>query len=202
MFTATTNTTAATCAAKMTIQKIKDGDQEIIVQLYKEYRQDFIRWAKNKFSIEKDDTEDIFQETVLDFYLAIRDLKLTEINVNIKTYLFACCKNRIYKLKKYKEKNVSLEKLNEFLIPDKVADDNDLTFEIVKLAISKLPNKYEHLVNLYYLQENCLEAVSQKLNYKNVNVAKKTKSNCMKMLAIKVREIECDLKIKGAIVLA
>ena len=78
-------------------------------------------------------------------------------------------------------------------------DNSDFKSEIVNLALSKLPNKYQNLIKLYYMQENCLEAISEKLNFKNVNVAKKTKSVCMKMLATKVKEIESNLKTLGAV---
>lgn len=182
------------------IEEIKNGNQEIISQFYKKYREEFICWAKNRFSIDRDDAKDIFQECLLDFYLSIVDGKLTEINVNIKTYLFSCCKYKIYNLKKYKDRNVELDKIFGLEIESKVENEHFVDFETVNFAISTLPGKYQKIIELYYLQENCLEAVTMKLNFKNVNVTKKTKSICMKMLSTKVREIQFNFRKNDCVV--
>jgi RNA polymerase sigma factor (sigma-70 family) len=182
-----------TTAATKIIKDIKNGDHEIISQFYKKYRAEFIFWAENRFSIDKDDAKDIFQDSLMDFYIAILDGKLTEINVNLKTYLFSCCKNKIYNLKKYKKKKVELETVSELSIIDNVLEESEFSSEVLNLAISKLPAKHQNILSLYYIKENCLEAIAQKLSYKNVNVTKKTKSASLKMLGNIIREVEYDI---------
>jgi len=176
------------------LKEIKDGNHDIIAEFYKQYRGEFISWANNRYSIDKDDSKDIFQECLLDFYLSIMEDKLTEVNVTIKTYLFSLCKYKIYNLKKYKDKYVALERVFGITLVDEIRNESDINSAILLSAISKLPHKYQKLLTLYYIEENCLEAISNKLKFKNVNVTKKTKSMCMKLLTKNVREIEFNLK--------
>lgn len=45
------------------IHQLKQGNEPFLVELYKQYRDEFIRWAVKDYRCNSDDAKDIFQET-------------------------------------------------------------------------------------------------------------------------------------------
>ena len=50
------------------ITEIKSGNHEVIMDVYKKYRNDFIRWAVAHFNVTVEESKDIFQDVLITFY--------------------------------------------------------------------------------------------------------------------------------------
>ena len=178
------------------IQKINEGDENVIPNLYRSYRQEFISWASFKYSASEEDAKDIFQEILISFYQSITEGKLTALSSDIKTYLFACGKNHLLNNIKKRSKVVNL--FDSDIINRSSSDLNELNLketkhyneELIQNAISQLSVSCQKVVTLYYYNEYDMDSIANELNYKNTNVTKKKKCDCMKKLACIVKEME------------
>ena len=130
------------------------------------------------------DAEDIFQEGVSVFYLAVLNNSFQEAS-SIGTYLYAICKNKW--LKQLRRRKVSL-----------VHDHNDeiemqethVTYDrhqLMTLLANLDTTCKEFLVDFYYLKMSMSE-LKDKFQLKTAQLAKNKKSKCMKKLISFVKE--------------
>jgi RNA polymerase sigma factor (sigma-70 family) len=174
------------------IDEIKNGNQLIIPKLYNQYRQEFIRWAQYRFTVTEDDAKDVFQDVLINFYSSIFDGKLTYLSSDVKTFLFACGKNLLLNINKKKSKVVPL---GDMVRPDTSEDVSDketkaYSHKLIHEALSQLPEKCQQVIKLYHINHYDMDSISKEMNYKNTNVTKKKKSECMKKLALIVKQIQ------------
>jgi RNA polymerase sigma factor (sigma-70 family) len=174
------------------IEEIKNGNQSVIPHLYLSYRQEFIKWAQYRYSTSEEDAKDIFQEVLVSFYISVFDGKLTVLTSDIKTYLFACGKNLLLNLIKKKSRNVPLTDMTKVKIKDEIAEQEKKTYaqDLIQQALSQLTEKCRQVISLYHISDYDMNSIALELNYKNSNVAKKKKSECMKKLAAIVKQIQ------------
>lgn len=167
------------------IERLKRGDETCLQEIYSLYRRDFTNWAERKFSLDQEEARDMFQVTLISFYENVSSGKLTVLNSSLRTYLFAIGK---YKILRDKKKAVMYANLDE--LPDINMLDNDNEPELEKeqqakvhAALNQLGGDCQKILELFYFQELSMVAIAQVLNYKNDNVAKVKKANCMRKLA-------------------
>ena len=152
--------------------------------LYSNFKLAFVEWAIKVYSVEKEMALDVFQEAVVIFYYNIKQGKVLETGVSVKTYLFAIGKNTLMsQLRKNRLKftsmyDVQLEDQKWNLGLFEVDDDQH---RIVKL-IDTLGSICRQLLRLFYFDNNSMEAIAIKMKYKNENVAKTQKMRCLKEL--------------------
>ena len=77
------------------IEEIRSGSDKPLVELYAKYRNEFIVWSQLKFKLRKEQAQDIFQESLFEFYHNIISGRLTELISNEKTYIFQIGKFKI-----------------------------------------------------------------------------------------------------------
>ncbi|MDN5200270.1 sigma-70 family RNA polymerase sigma factor [Fulvivirgaceae bacterium BMA10] len=167
------------------IRAIKEGDEEEVYFLYNQYKNEFVQWSKHKFSIEKDDALDIFQDVVIAFYENVKLGKLVELNHTLKTYLFAIGKNLIRNRLKFDGKFADLQEgFDQLTISDdfeqKIFQKEQHKFVIDLLT--KLGEPCNAILKLFYFDGFSMEAIAKTLNYKNKEVAKTQKARCIKAL--------------------
>lgn len=153
--------------------------------LYSQYKHQFLGWAMRKYKLDSEDGSDIFQDTVIAFYENVKSGKINHLNYTIKTYLFAIAKNLLLNKLKYNRR--FSDQTDEF---DHLIDENDLEEEIIigekhELVMGQLKRLGEpchSILKLFYYDAFSMEAIANRLNYKNQDVVKSQKVRCIKEL--------------------
>lgn len=176
------------------IHKIKNGDEQPLIDIYEKYRDEFIVWSTSNFRIDSEFSKDIFQETLLDFNENIHSGKLSELSSTVKTYLFQIGKHKILNYQKKQGRTTYFEKVH--LIESKehidFMDDEQKAYtqEQISKAIEKLPDDCQEVLKLYYFKEFDMESIAREMEYKNANTAKSKKSLCMKKLINELNKLK------------
>lgn len=173
------------------IEQIKQGDTKPLVELYILYQEEFITWAAAKYSVCEDDAKDIFQDSVVAFYSNIISGKLTELTSNIKTYLFAIGKFKIYThLKKNSSRGnvLPLELINdENPIAMAEFENDDELHELIAVLIEKLPEKDRAILTKFYFENKSFKEIANEMGYASEEVARKKKHFSLKKLIDEVK---------------
>ncbi len=187
------------------LKSIHLGDERAIEKIYSIYKPEFLAWGSSKSGLSEEDLVDIWQESIIAFYEQVASGKLTTLEVQLKTYLFAISKNKI--LVKFR-KNKSVERLEQQYLENKNLDDiehNGYT-ELEKKeenpkkkrleeAMNKLSNKEQEILIDRYYSGLSLEAIRQKRAYKTINTVNATISRAMKNLKKIVHKKSSNLSI-------
>lgn len=172
------------------INQLKSGNSDTFYSIYREYRMDFIRWADLKYSVCDDDAKDIYQDLFIIFYRNINEGKLIALTSDVKTYLFAIGSHLLLNHIKKSNRTVTLsndELINGYDNPFEMTHQKEHNKQIVEQYLSKLPEKEQEILRLYYMEELDMKTIAQKMGYKNADVAKKKKYEVFKKLAMLVR---------------
>lgn len=168
------------------IQQIKQGNEQPLFEIYTLYRDEFLVWSAQQFGATKEQAQDVFQESILDFHHNIMSGKLTELTSSEKTYLFQIGKHKILNLIKKESRMTYHDALH--LIKGKeyedFMDDQNTAFtqEQISNAINKLPTDCQEVLKLHYFKEYDMKSIAREMDYKNADTAKSKKSVCMKKL--------------------
>ena len=167
------------------ISKIKSGGQTELGLVYEEYREEFIRWAIKEYKCSMDDSQDIYQLTILIFYDNIRQGKLEHLVSSVKTYLFGIGKNVVRENMRKEKRYVPISKekwLKENLIDEPSDPIDESAFDRAKNALAKLGQPCQRLVELFYYEKKSIPDITLEMNYKNPETAKNQKCKCMARL--------------------
>ena len=86
-------------AANALLLSLSQGNMAVLDQLYDLHRDDFLRWAGQRFHVKnRDDLLDAWHDTMIMFYEQVRDKKLVNLTCEIKTYLFTIGYRRLLKI--------------------------------------------------------------------------------------------------------
>src|SRR6188474_1643125 len=87
--------------ANALILSLSQGNMPVLDQLYDDYRDDFLRWAGQRFQVKgRDDLIDAWHDTMIMFYEQVRDKKLVQLTCEVKTFLFIIGYRRLLKMHK------------------------------------------------------------------------------------------------------
>lgn len=173
------------------LEKIKEGNDKGILELYRLYRDNFVHWAQQNYKIEEESAADVFQDTVISLHNNIVKGKLFELTSSLKTNLYAIGKTIIRK--KLNKMEVIFEQEEE-----QIADT--MTVEIIdKMALNKRQQLVSSLMNnmdepcqiilrLLYFKGFSMPSIAQHLEYKNENVARTQQFRCVTILKKMVRD--------------
>lgn len=185
-------------SSKDIIHRIKVNDESVMVFLYKTYRNDFVKWALHRFDVLEDDVKDVFQDVIISFYRDVSGGKLNSLKCSVKTYLFSCGKNHLLNLLKKNQKFINLldfdftnDEMNKIEKMEKAHYDKNL----INKAINELPEEHQQVLQMYYFENKDLETIAKKLGYKNSNVVKTIKSNCLKKMMVTIDNMSKVLKM-------
>ena len=170
------------------IYDLRMGKTEILDEIYREHRKPFLAWIKKHFSINDEDATDLYQDTIISFYKAVRAGNLKQLNVNLKTYLYGIGKNLAFK--RYR-KTLTFRKHEENIkselpeVEDPFVSVSDERIDLVIKAFESLDEPCYSILKLFYYQRLTMDEIAEVLNYKNRDTVKSQKSRCMK----KIKEI-------------
>jgi RNA polymerase sigma factor (sigma-70 family) len=179
------------------INRIKSGDEKILILLYENYRDEFINWSNKNFGAQKEQAKDAFQEAILDFNDNIVSGKLLDLTCSFKTYLFQIGRNKVINILRKEQRltyhdNLHLIKVNEYL--DFMDEENkSFTQEQISQAMEKLPDDCKEVLKLHYFKEYDMESIAREMSYKNADTAKSKKAVCMKRLIVELNKLKMIL---------
>ena len=174
------------------IEAIKMGSEKILFNLYDEYRNEFIGWAVTNNQLTVDSAKDIFQNTIISFHQNIKDGKFDGRNSSLKTYLFSIGKNSVRQHFRSSKNLYVQEEINEHTLVIVEEDDTEIR-DVVRSAIRSIGDRCKSILTLFYERGFDMESIAIELGFKNRDVAKKSKYECMKKLEVEVRN-----KLKSA----
>lgn len=165
------------------IEAIKAGSEKILFQLYESYRDEFVSWAIRNHQISIEEAKDVFQEAIVGLYKNVKGGKADSLESSIKTYLFGIGKNIILNLLKRKGIETKVyEQFTECQSESPDYYDREHLVSLVSRIYRALGSPCKEVLELYYEKGFDMESVAIRLGYKNADVAKKKKYECLKSL--------------------
>jgi RNA polymerase sigma-70 factor (ECF subfamily) len=152
---------------KLLLERIIKRDDKALFFVYKKYQPSifkFVRSQINNYQLAEELTQDIF----IDFIEALRDFRFQS---SIKTFLFSIAKHKVVdQIRKKKIKNILFSRLPSFIVEslkvvfiDEEIDKKELQAKITKV-IDSLPNDYQLILRLRYIDGIRIKEISEKLS--------------------------------------
>jgi len=170
---------------------MESGDESWLEAIYRENRVKFISWGKQKYNLNEDTLEEVFQKTMISFYENIYYNKIDKLESTPSTYVFGIGKNLI--LKEYRE-NKKIEthgpRIQEHWKFIELKDiDFNKTYNAVKKVLSETKEPCKTIIESYYLRGMNIRSIAEQNGYKSTDVVKTQKSRCLKALRESVKKI-------------
>jgi RNA polymerase sigma factor (sigma-70 family) len=166
------------------IEAIRGGSERTLIKLYESYRDEFVSWAIRNHQIATEEAKDIFQETIIAFYRNTKSDESFQINTSIKTYLFAIGNNKILNL--IKRRTIEQKYMEDLPSPDYNPIENHYDKDHLAVLVKRIYNNIEktcrEILKMHYEHRFDMESIAERMGYKNANVAKKKKYECLKAL--------------------
>lgn len=168
---------------KNLISKVLANDEKYLKALYREWREEFISWAKRKYQLNAEECSEIYQDTFLQLFISIREKKVEEIT-HPKTYFYGIGKNLMRQKFKHEGKSytgldeLDLSEDNEFIVRREQTEQRQ---EIAKV-LDHFGEPCRSLLMMFYFDRYSHEVIAERMGYKNEQVVKKKKSLCMSEL--------------------
>ncbi len=151
---------------KLLLERIIKRDDKALFFVYKKYQPSifkFVRSQINNYQLAEELTQDIF----IDFIEALRDFRFQS---SIKTFLFSIAKHKVVdQIRKKKIKNILFSRIPSFIVEslkvvfiDEEIDKKELQTKISKV-IDSLPNDYQIILRLRYIDGIRIKEISEKL---------------------------------------
>lgn len=172
------------------IRRLKAGEVRFLDDIYLAHRDAFLNWITGRFNLGREESADLFQDTVIVFYENVTKGKLTGLTANLRTYLFSIGKNLA--LKRHRNKAM-LRKHEEALkmeiaeAEDPFAENGDERSTAVKAALNKMEEPCLSILKRYYYFRQSMADIAEAMDYKNADTVKSQKSRCMKHLKSMVK---------------
>lgn len=137
----------------------------------------------------KDDTKDVFQESVIAFYKAIKTGRF-RADSTIKTYFFRICQNQWFGELRKRNREKPLEDKHEAI---EIEEDHSKFIEqqeinhLIHQLLQELGKDCQKLLVSFYYYGMKMDKIRTQFNLASAQVAKNKKSNCMKTLRSKAK---------------
>lgn len=158
---------------------IGSGDGRHVARLYELYRVEFVGYARRCFSLGEADAEEIYQDSFIALYENVKQGRLTQLTVSLKTYLFRIARNKI--LNARRDAAGKSGELHDAL-PATGNDDWAARQEMVYHTVQQMQEPCSTVLTLYYWERRSMEEIAREMNYAGAQVAKNRKLACMRKL--------------------
>ena len=152
--------------------------------MYEQFRDEFISWSYKHYTCPTEDAKEIWQQAVVVLYENVMSGKLTHLNSNLKTYLFAVGKNKLMERHRAEQKLTRPDGARWIATADEDAghDVREAALNLVETTLDALGDPCKSLLELYYYQRLIVADIAARLGYKNADAAKTAKYKCLKRL--------------------
>jgi len=170
---------------ELIVEKIKSGDEKILVYLYKEYHS-LIKSFILKNGGEENIIDDIVQDTVISLWRNVQKPKFL-LQAKLSTYTLAIAKNKWFK---------ELKKRNRFRRVDvahtksMIASNTTINLDhsIIVQIVQEMDETCRKLLSYFYFDGFNNKTIAERLNFANTNTVKSKKYQCFKKLQSTVLE--------------
>lgn len=171
------------------LEDLQSGSGEALSVVYQQHRSEFINWSVARYSIDRQEARDIYQNSILIFYENILTGKLVSLNSTLKTYLFAIGKNKIREYMRETTRmvppsggsdayeNTAMEEPGEST--DTAQDDRT---ELFRQCLDELGDPCKAVLVAYYYHRLSMAEIAEQFEYKNESTAKNSKYKCLQRL--------------------
>jgi len=151
---------------KKLLEKIVNRDEKALFYVYKKYQPSIFNFVKSQIS-NYQTAEELTQDIFLDFIEALRDFRFQS---SLKTFIFSIARHKVIdQIRKKKIKNILFSHLPSFIVEglkvvliDEEIDKKELQEKIAKI-INSLPNDYQLILRLKYIEGVKIKEISEKL---------------------------------------
>lgn len=182
---------------KNLVEGIKDGSYQVLGEVYEKYRNECIQWLASKYNCDPDQAKDIYQHAIIILYENVTQNKLTRLNSNIKTYVFAIAKNKMREYLREKNKMVNIgsdsDDINMFQEDETNYSSQEDLLKLRK-GLGQLGEPCQTLMKMFYYQKLQMSEIKLALNYKTEASAKNQKYKCLLRLRRIYRDLGSDMK--------
>ena len=151
---------------KKLLEKIVNRDEKSLLLVYKKYHPLIFKYVKSQIA-NYQTAEELTQDIFLDFIEALRDFRFQS---SLKTFIFSIARHKVIdQIRKKKIKNILFSHLPSFIVEglkvvliDEEIDKKELQEKIAKI-INSLPNDYQLILRLKYIEGVKIKEISEKL---------------------------------------
>ena len=163
-------------------------------EFLKKETQKTINYLSARFSLRREEIEDVVQDASIDLYNNIVTGKLQELTASLSTYFTQICHNKTLNYVRDKKKEIPSDDV-EVMMPENPIDStkvDDLidTFggeddieaqkeKLVHKVINKLPPKCSDILWGYYRDGHSMKTLADMFDFASSDVVKTTKSRCL-----------------------
>jgi len=163
-------------------QQLRNNDQQAYIELYRDYFPELARFILRN-SGNRQDAEDMFQETLLVLVNKVRDENF-QLQSELKTFLFSVNRNQWLKKLRSRRAQIPAELLHadEILI---IEEDVQLPIQSSNWIERLFENITGHCITLItriYLKQHEPENLIKELGYKNAHSFQNQKYKCINQL--------------------
>lgn len=166
-----------------TISLLKQRDDKTVAEIYQEYRNGFLMFAR-RYDLEEQIILDVYQDAIIALCENAEKGHLDDLKSSLKTYLFSIGKYMIFARLKEKKSLSAYEDIDNFNFEWEEYKDEENKDAIKKMraSLSEMGNKCQEILKLFYYQEKNLDEITGIMKYDNKDVTKSQKSRCIKQL--------------------
>jgi RNA polymerase sigma-70 factor (ECF subfamily) len=172
------------------LPRIKNNDTKVIGELYKLYRDDFVRFIKSRFfTLDSERIEDAYAEAFHALYRNVQNGKLVKLTGTLKTYLFQIglykAIDEINRKKKLRgEELIDYKPTEEMLQLDYFEEDDEEIIKIRELneTVGQMKEPCSTLLRLFWFERKRDSEILPLTSFASVDVVKVKRSRCMKKL--------------------
>ncbi len=168
------------------IDRIREGDREVLIELYKAH-EGMIANHVFQHSGNEDDVKDLMQDTLVAIWQNVRKPDF-QLSAKLSTYLFAIAKN-LWLKQLEKRKRIKGE---QFITGKEMADTQDpaekMDHSLVQKAMDLLQDKCRNILIMFYFDGFDMDTIAKANGLSSATVAKAKKYQCLKGLETIIKQ--------------
>jgi RNA polymerase sigma-70 factor (ECF subfamily) len=170
---------------KYSLESLRKDPERVYIQIYKEYKKEFLSWGKKNFIIQEDDLTDAFQDAIIVLHNNIKQERLKKLESSLKTYLFGIGKNILLKKMQRRKDHIiaSAELKNNGTIDlsEELYSGDEMTNKVSSL-LEEMTEPCKSILKHFYFNNYSMDKIAVILDYKNADTVKSQKLRCIKYL--------------------
>jgi len=176
----------ASLSDRRIIDRIREGDREILIELYKAHEGMIANHVFNH-SGNDDDAKDLLQDTLVALWQNVRKPQF-ELSAKLTTYLFAIAKNSWLKQLDKRKRTKSEDYITGKEVADSVDPAQRMDYSIVQKALDLLQDKCRNILMMFYFDGFDMNTIAKANGLASASVAKAKKHQCLKGLETIIKQ--------------
>jgi RNA polymerase sigma factor (sigma-70 family) len=171
------------------IDRIREGDREVLIELYKAH-EGMIANHVYQHSGNEDDVKDLMQDTLVAIWQNVRKPQF-ELSAKLSTYLFAIAKNLWLKQLDKRKRTKNEDYITGKEVADSVDPAQRMDYSIVQKALDLLQDKCRNILMMFYFDGFDMDTIAKANGLASASVAKAKKYQCLKGLETIIKQKYC-----------